>query len=383
MTRIERTRQQLDPVGTLSNRMLAIVLAVVAFYYGIVMTIRSLDQVSSLPLAVLALLWLAAASLTVVVASAPSRAPFTRSAHVVVHLLAIGATALSVASQWGTNTVIQDDFGPMALGLLMLAIGPYRPATELASAGSLSAVFVGFLTLLEVPALGSSTPPVAFVLVGMTPVLALSYASATYSGRLVDSLERWQRRAMRSVVSRASRLKDGIARSVQRDRVMILGRDVLPFFNSVLERDTITQDDRARAREIADAIRTLMVAEADRTWLEVVAGDDGVDAERMRRTVIDPGGRASAMVSDQRTVLRALIVAILDEPTFVPHTLKIELGGRGSVCRGVLTARLDTSDSVVRSVLAPYLAVMRIVYTGVQVEFQNLTLTIGFQYEQR
>lgn len=383
MTGIERTRQQLDPVGTLGNRMLAIVLAIGAFYYGIVMTVRSLDQVSSLPLALLALLWLAAAALTVVVATSPNRAPFTRSGHVVIHLLALGAVALSVASQWGTNRFIQDDFGPMALGFLMLAIGPYRPATELAAAGSLSAVFVGFVTLLEVPALQSTTPPVAFVIVGMTPVLALSYASASYSGLLVESLDRWQRRAMHSVASRTNRLRDGIARSVQHDRVMILGRDVLPFFNSVLGQKTLTPDDRVRAREIADSIRSLMVAEADRTWLEVVVGDDAEEAERLHRAVADPKGRASAMDTDQRTVLRALIVAILDEPAFIQSTLKIELGGRGSVCRGALTARLNTTDSFVRSAFAPYFAVMRIVFSNLQVEFQNMTLTIGFTYEQR
>jgi hypothetical protein len=382
VTSPERTRQQLDPVGTLGSRMLAIVLAVGAFYYGIVMTVRSLDQVSNLPLAILALLWLAAAALTVVIASSPNRAPFTRPAHIVVHLLAVGAVALSVASQWGTNTVIQDDFGPLSLGLLLLAIGPYRPAIELATAGSLSAVFVGFLTLLEVPVLESTTPPVAFVLAGMAPVLALSYASAVYSGRLVESLERWQRRAMRSVATRTSRLKDGIARSVQQDRVMILGRDVLPFFNSVLDRTTITPDDRARAREIAESIRALMVAEADRTWLVVVV-DDGADSRRLRRTVIDPDGRASAMVSDQRTVLRALIVAILDEPTFEPDTLTIELGGRGRVSRGVVTARIDASDPLVRSAFAPYFAVMRIVFSRLRVEFHDQTLTIGFSYEQR
>lgn len=383
MTGLERTRQQLDPVGTLGSRMLAIVFAVGAFYYGIVMTVRSLEQVSNLPLAILALLWLAAAALTVLIASSPNRAPFTRSAHVVVHLLAVGAIVLSVASQWGANRIIQDDFGPMSLGLLMLAIGPYRPAIELATAGSLSAVFIGFLTLLEVPMLGSTTPPVAFVLAGMTPVLALSYASATYSGRLVDSLGRWQRRAMRSVASRTNRLKDGIARSVQQDRVMILGRDVLPFFNSVLDRGSLTPDDRARAREIADSIRALMVAEADRTWLEAVVEDDSADAARLGHTVIDPDGRASAMLPDQRTALRALIVAIHDETTFEPHTMTIALGGRGSVCRGVLTARLDTTEAFVRSAFAPYFAVMRVVFSGLRVEFQNLTLTIGFSYEQR
>jgi hypothetical protein len=380
---VERTRQQLDPVGTLGNRLLVVLLAVGAFYYGLAMTFRSLDQVSSLWLAILALLWLAAASLTVVVASSQSRAPFTRSSHVVVHLLALGAIALSAASQWGTNRLIQDDFGPVALGILMLALGPYRPAVELAAAGSLSAVFVGFLTLLEVPALDSSVPPVAFVLVGMTPVLALSYASASYSGGLVTSLVRWQRTAMESVAQRTSRLRDGITRSVRQDRVMILGRDVLPFFGSVLERDTLTAEDKARAREIADSIRSLMVAEADRTWLEVVAGDDGVDLDRIGKAVVDPDGRASWMVTDQRTVLRAIIVALLDEPAFVRRTLRIELSGTSTTTHGVLTAGVDDSDYAVRTAFAPYFAVMRVVFAGLQVEFQQPTLTLRFSYEQR
>jgi hypothetical protein len=380
---VERTRQQLDPVGTLGNRLLVVLLAVGAFYYGLAMTFRSLDQVSSLWLAILALLWLAAASLTVVVASSQSRAPFTRSSHVVVHLLALGAIALSAASQWGTNRLIQDDFGPVALGILMLALGPYRPAVELAAAGSLSAVFVGFLTLLEVPALDSSVPPVAFVLVGMTPVLALSYASASYSGGLVTSLVRWQRTAMDSVAQRTNRMRDGITRSVRQDRVMILGRDVLPFFGSVLERDTLTAEDKTRAREIADSIRSLMVAEADRTWLEVVAGDDGVDLDRIGKAVVDPDGRASWMVTDQRTVLRAIIVALLDEPAFVRRTLRIELSGTSTTTHGVLTAGVDDSDYAVRTAFAPYFAVMRVVFAGLQVEFQQPTLTLRFSYEQR
>lgn len=380
----ERTRQQLDPVGTLGSRLLAVLLACGAFYYGLVMTLRSLEQVSNLSLAILALLWLAGAAITVIVGTSRRRAPVTQASHVVVHLLMLGSIALSIASQWGTNhRLIQDDFGPMALGVLMLAIGPYRPATELAAAGSLSAVFIGFLTLLEVPALGSDTPPVSFVLVGMAPVLALSYASAAYSGGLVNSLERWQRRAMQSVASRTDELLGGIARSVQRDRVTILGRDVLPFFSSIVERETVTTDDRVRAREIADSIRAIMVAEADRTWLEVVVGDDGVEPDRVGRSVVDHDGRASHMEMDQRTVLRALIVALLDEPSLQRHSLKVELTGTAAHCHGVLTATLDTGDFFVRSVFAPYFAVMRIVFTGLQVEFQRPALTLKFSYEQR
>ncbi|MEO6942945.1 MAG: hypothetical protein ABI238_03780, partial [Terrimesophilobacter sp.] len=380
---VERTRQQLDPVGTLGNRTLAVVLATGAFIYGLVMTIRTLDQVTNVMLAVLALVWLAGAAVTVTIASAPERAPFTRSSHTVVQLLALGSIALSVASQWGANRYIQDDYGPVALGLLILSLGVYRPSRELATAGGLAAIFVGFITLLEVPTLHTSMPPVSFVLVGMTPIIALSFASASFSGSLVDSLERWQERARRSVAQQTDRLRDGITRSVRQDRVMILGRDVLPFFTSLLARDTFSDGDRERAREIADSIRALMVAEADRTWLEVIAGDDGVQLDEVHRSVVDRDGRATWMGTDQRTALRALIVALLDEPTFVPRTLSITLTGNKTRTRGVIAANIEANEHVVRAAFAPYFAVMRIVFTGLTVDYQQATLTVRFSYERR
>lgn len=383
MSTLERTRQQLDPVGTLGSRRVAIALASGALLYGLVMTIRSFDQVDNAVLAVLALAWLAAAAITVAVASSPHRAPFTRASHTVVQLLALGSIALSAASQWGTNRYIQDDFGPVALGLLILSMGVYRPATELATVGGLAAIFVGFVTLLEVPGLHSTTPSVSFVLVGMTPILALSFAAASYSGGLVDSLEKWNERVRRSVAQRTDRLKDGITESVRQDRVMILGRDVLPFFNSILERDTISSDDRTRAREIAESIRALMVAEADRTWLEVVAGDDGIEVGDVKGSVLDIDGRASWMSIDQRTALRALIVALRDEPSLFPGTMTITLAGSSTTTRGVLSAGFNRDEHDIRTALAPYFAVMRIVFAGLTVDYHNPTLTLRFSYEQR
>ncbi len=379
----EATRQQLDPVGTLPARTLSILLAGGALAYGIAMTARTADQTNNWLLAILALVWLAGASVTVWMASSPSRAPFTASSHIVVHLLALGSIALSVASQWGHNNLIQDDFGPISLGLLMLAMGVYRPARELASIGMMSAIFVGFLTLLEVPTFSTSAPAVAFVLVGMTPILALSFASASYSGSLVRELEAWQRHAARSVATSTSQLTGGIAKSVRQDRVTILDRDVFPFFNSIVGRKTITDEDRARAREIAKAIRALMVAEADRSWLEVVAGDDGVPPELMHRSVVDAEGRASAMVADQRAILRALVNAIKDEPSMVAGSLKITVTGKSNVSRGHLVATLmdDGNDPV--QMFAPYFAVMRIVFSDVYVEYRDHKLTVRFSYEQR
>lgn len=379
----ERTRQQLDPVGTLPARTLCVVLVGGAFTYGVAMTVRTADQTENWLLAFLALVWLAGAGLTVWIASSPVRAPFARSSHVVVHLLALGSISLSVASQWGHNRFIQDDYGPISLGMLILAMGVYRPARELASIGVISAIFVGFITLLEVPTFVTSAPAVAFVIVGMTPIVAMSFASARYSENIVEALEVWQRQAAQSIANTARQLSDGIVKSVRHDRVTILDRDVFPFFNSIVTRERITEEDRVRAREIANAIRTLMVAEADRTWLEVVAGDDGVTSDLMHRSVADVAGRATGMVTDQRSVLRALIVALKDEPTMVLGSLKITITGNSTLSKGLLGVTLNGGGGDPREMFAPYFAVMRIVFGDVRTDYRDNKLTVRFSYEQR
>lgn len=383
MKNLERTRQQLDPVGAIPTRVFALVLASGAFVYGVVMTLLTTDQISQPLLAVLALAWLAGAALTVGLASSSLRAPFTSTTHMVVQLLALGAIALSAASQSGANKYIQDDFGSVSLGLLILSMGMYRPAMELASVGVLSAIFVGFITLLKVPDLMTEAPHAAFVLVGMTPVLALSIAAAAYSGRLVAELEKWQSRATLSLSTATNSLTDGIVESVRQDRVRILDREVFPFFTSILSNDTVTESDRARARQIADSIRSLMVAEADRTWLEVVAGDDGVMPDDMHRSVVDVGGRATAMLASQRTVLRAFVSALQDDGSIVPGSIKVVITGTKVVNRGTLVASLHGTEYNPRVTYGPYFAVMRIVFAELQIEYEQGKLTVRFSYAQR
>lgn len=383
MKEVERTRQQLDPVGTLSTRILAVVLSAGALVYGVVMTIRTADQMSNLLMGALSLMFLAAASVTVGLASSPQRAPFTATTHVVVQLLALGSIALAAVSQWGTNLFIQDDFGSVSLGMLILAMSVYRPARELASVGALAAIFVGFITLLKVPSLVTDLPPVAFVLAGMGPILALSFGSAAYSGRLVKELEKWRALVDQTLATATGRLTEGITRTVRADRVKILDRDVFPFFNAVLSQDTVTRADRERARQIADSIRKLMVAEADRTWLEVVAADDGVTPEEMHRSVVDAEGRATSMVAGQRTVLRALIVALHEDVALVTGTLKVTITGTENLNSGLLAARVLGTDDDPLIAFAPYFAVMRVVFDDVQVDYQDSKLTVRFSYEQR
>jgi hypothetical protein len=385
VTTIERTRQQLDPAGSTGVAPVAIFLSTGAFLYALVMTIRNSTEISNPLFGSLALALLAIACLLVISGSSPSRAPLTAGVHAAAHTVTFAAIVCEAVSQWGSNAYIRDDWGPAVLGIILVALGPYRPAREIAGAGLISAVSIGILTYLEVPSLVTPGPPIAFVAVAITPMLALCFSAAMFSNGVVSSIERWQKRAQAASVSLVNEFRESIARSVQQDRVTILNRDVIPFFTEVLARDHLTAEDRERARTIADSIRRVMVEEVDRTWLEALAESTGrprlAPTAPPHRIVDDPDGLAGRMTVVQRTAVRALLVAFGDVPEFTRRGLTISLAESHGTCNVLVNATLPISDFVLRSTFAPFLAVLRAVFTDLEVDFVQPELTLRFSYD--
>jgi hypothetical protein len=385
MTTVERTRQQLDPAGSAGVVRVTILLTAGGFAYAVVRTVYGANEISNPPFAVLALVLLAVAEVVVIWRSTSAHALLTARTHAVAIILALAAILCEALGQWGTNVYIRDDWGPIALGVILVALGPYRPAWQIAASGVLSALGIGILTLLEVPSLATPGPPFAFVILTVTPTLGLCFAATMFSKGVVASIERWQARAQLASVNLLREFREGITRSVQQDRVTILSRDVLPFFADVLARDEITVHDRARAREIADAIRQVMVEEVDRSWLETLIELAGAELTHQwgaaAEVVDDPCRLATAMNTPQRTAMRALLVVFRDIPEFTRADLRISLVARAGRSRGALTAQLPLTDFAMRSTFAPFFAVMRAVFTEVEVDFTPHELTLRFSYD--
>jgi hypothetical protein len=386
VTTVERTRQQLDPAGSTGIGPVAIFLALGALLYAVVMTARGAAEISNPIFASVAVALLGFAGLIMISGASPDRAPLRARTHAAVHAVTVLAIMSEALGQSGTNAYIRNDWGPIALGILLVGLGPYRPAKEIAGAGMVSAVIIGIITFFEVPSLVTSAPALAFVAVAVAPVLALSLSAAMFSHGVVASIERWQERAQAASVSLVREFREAIARSVQQDRVTILNRDVLPFFTEVLARDTITEVDRNRARMIADSIRQLMVAEVDRSWLEALVELTGVERTNRpgaaRAIVDDPDRVASAITVAQRTAIRALLVAFSNIPGLSRDQLRIVLGNDGDRNHGLITAQLPSTDYVMRSTFAPFLAVMRAVFTTLEADFVHPELTIRFTYDR-
>lgn len=403
MRETERTRQQLDPAGSAGSLIATIALCAVAFGYAIIMTLKSLPHLSNeiAGFAAVALLGVACAAATAY--AEPLRSPFRQREHFFVVLVLLAAVLVEALSQFGSDTLIGDNWGPLCLSIVLVAISPYRPPSEIVFTGVVSSVFIGFVTLLEVHAFVTDAPMIAFVLVAVTPVLCMSIAAAVFSHKIITSIERWQSRARRRSGSLEKEFRDGIARSVQQDRVTILSRDVLPFFSDLLKREYLGDDDRDRAREIADSIRRVMVEEVDRSWLENIVGLSvtptvcgAAEHSATSSVVDDPDRVAAAMAADQRTALRALVVALLDsgadnasradQPSNAQSRvsqmgMRVSLEKYGDRCCCSVAVQLGLNDYAMRSMFAPYFAVMRSAFPDFEVLFAPPALTLRFSYD--
>jgi hypothetical protein len=374
---LERAFQQLDPLGAHIGRPMTVLAGIGIPIYAAIGTAINAPDISSVPLAAAALVAISGAGITLFLASNPLRAPFTIAAHAWVLGLTIAAFLLSAISMWDTNRLIRDDWGPISIGFVLLSISQYRPPSEIAKSGLFTALFAGVVALLQVHSMQTVAPPIVFALITMLPILALSLASAFFGLELIVGLERWRSQVAPTLTSLAEESGDWIARSVQQDRVTILNQDVVPFFAHILAATDIDATDRARARDIADAVRAVMVAEVDRTWLDMIVDQLPRGDERLLH---DPHRLAPGMSPEQRTGLRALLVALSASSRVEPGSLRLWIREDGSSARVDLSAVLRQVDGSARAEFGPFLAVMRTVFPDLKVEMSAAAVTVRFSY---
>jgi hypothetical protein len=376
----EATLQSLDPLGALAGRPLTVTGAVASLLVAVPLSLAAWRDVASPVLAVAALLVLAASGLALIVSSAAKRAPFPRSTALAVIAGALLAHILGVASLWERNTLVRDDWGPVAIGVLLLTLCPYRPAAELVRLSVGAALVVGAVTFLQQPFFVTSLPALAYIVISVTPVLALGLAGAIFASVVLRRLAHWRERAVRASEAHAATLQQGIVRSVQQGRVSILNRDVVPFFTALTEGRELTVHHQRRAAEIATAIRSVMVAETERTWLDelLVPAPAGTGTSVWPRAVDDPSRLVDGMDFDQRAALRAFVGALPDRAGVDPREVRVRI--RGTPASAVVLLTIRGGDDALAAALAPYLAVLRAVFDDLILTIDT-DLTLRFTYD--
>lgn len=375
----EATLQALDPLGALAGRPLTMAGAAAALVVAVPLSLAAWRDVTSPTLAVAALVVLAGAGLGLIVSSAAKRAPFPRSTALAVVAGALLAHILGAVALWERNTLVRDDWGPVAIGVLLLTLCPYRPAAELVRLSIGAALVVAVVTFLQQPYFVTNLPTLAYVIISMTPVLALGLGGAIFASVVLRRLASWRQRALRASEAHAATLQQGIVRSVQQGRVSILNRDVVPFFTALTDRQELTADDQREAAAIATAIRAVMIAETERTWLDELLSPApaGTGSSVWPRAVDDPARLVDGMDFDQRAAVRAFIGVLTGRAGIDPRALRVRVRGAASSTEFLLTV---TGGDVPEATLAPYLAVLRAVVDELTLTLDT-DLTLRFTYD--
>ncbi|WP_104162777.1 hypothetical protein [Cryobacterium sp. N22] len=417
MTARRATQQRLDPLGTLAAWPLSPAIASIVLCYSVIATVLQQDQIQNILLATLAVLAMAAAAATLVIATQPAHSPFGRRIHLIMAGFALLGYVCEQLSRWGANLLVQDDFGPVCIGFLLLALAPYRPWREIALSGAVASVVAILITVPQTGSYEVHVPVAVYAIVSVTQILAPTAAGAAYSRRIVRSILAWQTDARRAIVARTEEARGQMARAVVEQQVSALKSGVIPFLAELLDRGTVTALDIAQAGQLAADVRRTLVAEIDRTWLDSVATRErSALAERGTPgllVVADPEHRATAFRAEQRAATAALIGALCAAPGFDPHSLVVQITGStmptparpapATLTQPLLTlakptkrnpatpatasapvdtitiqAALDLPPRKVRALLRPYLGVIRVVFANVRVTVRRPSLTIEF-----
>jgi hypothetical protein len=376
----ELTHQQLDPAGSFDlRRAILLVLTILPLLLLTVAVVRFLNASSPLT-ALLGIGLIAGACGILAYAISPTHAPVRRGTHIVVLGLAVAALAVDAAAGWNADPTGRNNLIPIAVGILTLALAPYRPPAEIAVGGGVCTVAVGSIAFAHA-ALGSSTVLPWIHVVGWTaPVVAMSTGAAVFGFSMVGELERWRRESASSVIERVPEVSQEIRREVQRNRIDILNRDVVPLFARVIADGEVTDSDRSEAAGISDAMRGVMVADVDRNWLE--SGVARFLPGPADDHVADPERLSSLMTVDERAALRALLLAVFSTPTFDGDGFGILFTGEPRQVRCEVLAHLNHRDRATRSIIDPYLAVMRVMFPGVVLKTTPSAIRLEFSYER-
>lgn len=376
---IRMTQQEVDPLGGIAAAPLVGAAAVGVTVISVALTVWHRAEVGSWTAAVLAVALVAAAGAVAWLCTQPSRAPFTLERLGLVVVLALGGAVAEFLSTVGRNRYLYDDFGPLSLGLLLLALAPFCSWVSLTVAGGLAAAVLGILAVGASTTAVADAPEFAFALVGAVAVLAPTAAAAVYSANVVAETLAWQRRTNAAALDHEAALHTGIARSVQQGRVSVLGREVLPFLARVMTADRISVADADQARRLADALRRALRAGIESSWLDELA--QSITAARgVPVTVHDDDEVAAGLRDDQRAALTALLTWLSDDDRAARIAIALTGPARGAA-RITVSARRGATPFPRRDV-ERFAAVARAVGLRGEVSQSGENVRVEFRHDR-
>jgi hypothetical protein len=344
--------QQIDPLSWITRPWVSLSFALLALVYGMTATLLILP-VSGRPwFDVAGVLCVFAACLWVQVVTRPLRPQFTPARAVVPLLLALTGLAFSTVASMVSEVAVHNWWAPVGMGLVIATCAPYSTLPQIAAYGGVLTFFTGFATW---PAFIGRDDPwtgLSTVAIACSSVIVGTVATGVFCFGVVFTTQRVLSRAG-IPIAEDDALREAAARRAEISTLARLGSRVAPFLDRVADAGVVTEADRALAGQLARRLRSDLVTQANRSWLDSLALGE-------RIYVVDPDNRADSMNAAQRAALRGLLLTVIADPATDSGSLFIELRGQDDGSTAVaMSIDIDLPEGRRIMMIAPYYVALK------------------------
>lgn len=342
-----RSPQQTDPLSWFTRPRIPLIFSLLLLVYGAASIAMWWDSLWQPWIEIVALIFACSATLVIVLSTRPMRTVHYVTTSVIPIILVLSAVILSTINGRSSFVPVQHWWVPAGVGFVIGMLAPFTSLTRTLVNGAILTVAVGVGATVGFTEPERVWPPVSTVLIAVNGALSATAAAGAIVWMLVSATQKVLDEHSRSIAS-AGESDEEIALRVERRTLARVGTRVAPFLQGIAESGVITPEDRSMAGQMARRLRTDLIGQANRSWLESVALFGPL-------YVVDPDHRADEMTSIQRTALRGLLEQIMRDPMTHDGRLLIELRGQpnGSTAVGV-TVDVDLPEGRRIAMIAPY-----------------------------
>jgi hypothetical protein len=366
-----RTAAELDPVSRVTARVFIIGAGVVSLAFSVALTANpsAQSQLSIPVLGVVAIALLVASYAFLYVSADPFGPVLSRARYQLFFAGVLSASVLNALSQFGSDTLIRDDWGAVCLGVALLVAAPYRLPREIVGFMT-QAVTVSF-TLAVVQKLTSDTDVelAVLVVVAAVPVLAIGLAAAAYARSLIASLEGAVLAAEDARRQHDDDVRRRLAESDSMGQLGALRADVVPFLERLERERELRPEDPGLATDLASALRLAIVQRLSQSSL-ADAVDDYSDEE----------GAAALLSGRQRAALRAAARAAAERDGASSAVVALTLERSAAGGRGRLELRGQRGAAQTASIM-PFVRILKLVFSGVDIASGTSGTVITFRFD--
>jgi hypothetical protein len=343
------TPQQIDPLSWFTRPLVPVAFAGLAALIGLATTVIQWRLADEPWLDILAIALIASACVLIQIWTRPLRPMFGPRQALVPLALTVAGLALSTVSAIDSATLVQYWWASIGVGCVIAALGPFSTVRQILVYGSGLTVVTAACGYVAFAPVSTVWPSLSVTLIASCAGVVATVATATFCYVVVSRTQALLRGA--GTVPPASpgeQASDELARRVERRTLARLGNRVAPFLEHVAEAGEVTAADRALAGQLARQLRSDLVSQVNRTWLDSIALFG-------RIYVVDPDKRADRMNPAQRTALRALLLSVTNNPGAAVGSLFIELRGEPDGSTAVaLSLDFSLPEGRRAMLLAPY-----------------------------